>query len=101
VQLHYDEGVANHIGPEPCVGARERAGEGRSGCTESSMSICGCEIGCLAQNLALTLVYAKPLTNLQITELCGDSGHILRMISGEYLDKLRTRAHNLRKKCGQ
>ena len=27
MQVHYDEGVANHIGPEPCVGARERAGE--------------------------------------------------------------------------
>jgi hypothetical protein len=27
VQVHYDEGVANHIGPEPCVGIREEVGE--------------------------------------------------------------------------
>ena len=31
MQVHYDEGVANHIGPEPCVGARERAGEASAG----------------------------------------------------------------------
>jgi hypothetical protein len=31
VEVHYDEGVANHIGPEPCVGARERAGEASAG----------------------------------------------------------------------
>ena len=27
VQVHYDEGVANHIGPEPCGGLREEADE--------------------------------------------------------------------------
>jgi len=31
VQVHCDEGVENHIGPEPCVGARERAGEASAG----------------------------------------------------------------------
>ena len=31
MEVHYDEGVANHIGPEPCVGARERAGEASAG----------------------------------------------------------------------
>jgi hypothetical protein len=27
VQVHYDEGVAIYIGPEPCVGVREDCGE--------------------------------------------------------------------------
>src|SRR5215471_18343147 len=27
VQVHYDEGLANHIGPEPCGGLREEADE--------------------------------------------------------------------------
>jgi hypothetical protein len=31
VQVHYDEGVANHIGPEPCVGVREVLGEASAG----------------------------------------------------------------------
>jgi hypothetical protein len=31
VQVHYDEGVATHIGPKPCVGAREVAGEASVG----------------------------------------------------------------------
>jgi hypothetical protein len=30
VQVHYDEGVANHIGPEPCAVVRE-------GCSEASV----------------------------------------------------------------
>ena len=31
MQVHYDEGVANHIDPEPCVGAREDVGEASAG----------------------------------------------------------------------
>ncbi len=31
MKVHYAEGVASHIGPEPCVGARERAGEASAG----------------------------------------------------------------------
>ncbi len=31
VQVHHDEGVAIHIGPEPCVVAREGAGEASAG----------------------------------------------------------------------
>jgi len=31
VQVQYDEGVANRIGPEPCVGVREGAGEASVG----------------------------------------------------------------------
>ena len=31
VQVHYDEGVANHIGPEPCVVIREGDGEASAG----------------------------------------------------------------------
>jgi hypothetical protein len=31
VQVHYDEGVAIHIGPEPCAGAREGVGEASAG----------------------------------------------------------------------
>jgi hypothetical protein len=31
VQVHYDEGLANHIGPESCVGIREDVGEASAG----------------------------------------------------------------------
>jgi hypothetical protein len=31
VQVHYDEGVATHIGPEPCVYAREGVDEASVG----------------------------------------------------------------------
>jgi len=31
VQVHYDEGVAIHIGPEPCAGLREDVGEASVG----------------------------------------------------------------------
>jgi hypothetical protein len=31
VQVHCDEGVANHIGPEPCAGIREDVGEASVG----------------------------------------------------------------------
>ena len=31
MQVHRDEGVANHIGPEPCAGIREDVGEASAG----------------------------------------------------------------------
>jgi len=31
VQVHRDEGLANHIGPEPCAGNREGVGEASVG----------------------------------------------------------------------
>ncbi len=31
MQVHYDEGIANHIGPEPCAGIREDVGEASVG----------------------------------------------------------------------
>lgn len=31
VQVHYDEGIASHIGPEPCAGHREVVGEASVG----------------------------------------------------------------------
>ena len=31
MQVHYDEGVANHIGPEPCAGNRKDVGEASAG----------------------------------------------------------------------
>ena len=31
MRVHYDEGVANHIGPEPCAGVREDVGEASAG----------------------------------------------------------------------
>ena len=31
MRVHYDEGVANHIGPEPCVGTCEGAREASVG----------------------------------------------------------------------
>jgi hypothetical protein len=31
VRVHYDEGLATHIGPEPCAGVREDVGEASAG----------------------------------------------------------------------
>ena len=31
MQVHCDEGIANHIGPEPCAGVREDVGEASVG----------------------------------------------------------------------
>jgi hypothetical protein len=31
VKVHYDEGLARHIGPEPCAGIREGVGEASVG----------------------------------------------------------------------
>ena len=31
MEVHCDEGIANHIGPEPCVGLREDVGEASAG----------------------------------------------------------------------
>ena len=31
MQVRYDEGIANHIGPEPCAGIREDVGEASAG----------------------------------------------------------------------
>jgi hypothetical protein len=31
VQVHYGEGIANHIGPEPCVGSRKDVSEASAG----------------------------------------------------------------------
>ena len=31
MKVHYDEGIANHIGPEPCAGVREDVGEASVG----------------------------------------------------------------------
>ena len=31
MQVRYDEGLANHIGPEPCAGIREDTGEASAG----------------------------------------------------------------------
>ena len=31
MRVHYGEGIANHIGPEPCAGIREDTGEASAG----------------------------------------------------------------------
>ena len=31
MEVHYDEGLANHIGPEPCASVREDIGEASAG----------------------------------------------------------------------
>jgi len=41
VQVHYDEGIANHIGPEPCAGIREDVGEASVGERAGQPLSCG------------------------------------------------------------
>ena len=31
MKVRYDEGIANHIGPEPCIGGRKASGEASAG----------------------------------------------------------------------
>jgi len=39
VKVHYDEGLAIHIGPRPCACLREKAGEASAGeCTGQPLS---------------------------------------------------------------
>jgi hypothetical protein len=38
VQVHYDEGIANHIAPEPCAGIREGVGEASAGNVQASVN---------------------------------------------------------------
>jgi len=41
VKVHYDEGVATHVGPESCVGAREDADEALTGVRAGQpLSVC-------------------------------------------------------------
>ena len=37
MEVHCDEGVANHIGPEPCVGVREGVGEALTGVVRAGL----------------------------------------------------------------
>ncbi len=53
MQVRYDEGIANHIGPEPCVGIREGVGEASVGeCAGQPLSR---EIGLVPGADAVTL----------------------------------------------
>jgi hypothetical protein len=51
VKVRYDEGLAIHIGPEPCVGPREGAGEASAGehtgqpLSRESLNQLGCRRG--------------------------------------------------------
>ena len=41
VRVHCDEGVANHVGPEPCAGIREGVGEASVGVRAGQpLSVC-------------------------------------------------------------
>ena len=48
MQVHYGEGVAIHIGPEPCAGLREGVGEASVGeCIGQPLGLkIVCESGC-------------------------------------------------------
>ena len=49
MKVHYDEGVATHIGPEPCVGIREGVCEASAG-------------ECMGQPLSRERVFSRELT---------------------------------------
>jgi hypothetical protein len=49
VKVHCDEGVVTHIGPEPCVGIREDAGEASAGVRRQAP-----EVGAVCVNSART-----------------------------------------------
>jgi hypothetical protein len=67
VQVHCDEGVANHIGPEPCVGIREDAGEASvGGCVgQPSSREIGLVLGADAVTLAEGNTAARDIASAQ------------------------------------
>jgi hypothetical protein len=67
VQVHRDEGVTNHIGPEPCVGVREDAGEASAvECAgKSSSHEMGLVLGADAAALAAGNAAARDIASAQ------------------------------------
>jgi hypothetical protein len=79
VQVHYDEGIANHIGPEPCAGICEDVGEASVGeragqpLSRDRKLIPGADAVCLAEgNMSKSglrvwirsfQVFSKPITS--------------------------------------
>ena len=57
MQVHCDEGIANHIGPEPCAGIREGVGEASVGERASQplrrdrKDILGADAVCVAEGM--------------------------------------------------
>jgi len=55
VRVHYDEGIASHIAPEPCAGIREEVGEASAG-------------ECVGQPWSHEMVYIPDADALQYVE---------------------------------
>ena len=69
MQVHYDEGIANRIDPEPCAGIREDIGEasagGRAGqpLSRDRKLIPGADAVCVAEGNMLKSVIASAWVN--------------------------------------
>jgi hypothetical protein len=65
VQVHCDEGIANHIGPEPCAGIREDVGEASAGVragqplSHDTKLIPGADAVCVAEGKTSTRAIAS------------------------------------------
>ena len=65
MQVHYDEGIANHIGPKPCAGTREDVGEASAGeragqpLSRDRKVIPGADAVCVAEGNMLKSVIAS------------------------------------------
>jgi hypothetical protein len=65
VQVHCDEGIASHIGPEPCAGIREEVGEASAGVragqplSRDRKLILGADAVCVAEGNASACVIAS------------------------------------------
>ena len=65
MQVHYDEGIANRIGPEPCAGIREDVGEASAGeragqpLSRDRKPIPGADAVCVAEGNTLKSIIAS------------------------------------------
>ena len=81
MQVHYDEGVAIRIGPEPCAGIREGVGEASVGdrigqpLSRESLSFRGADAvrGAEGNTAGRVIASARPLGAVRDPGMCGRS----------------------------
>ena len=81
MQVHYDEGVASHIGPEPCVVVRKGRGEASAGdrigqpLSRESLSFRGADAvrGAEGNTEGRVIASARPLGAVRDPGMCGRS----------------------------
>jgi len=69
VEVHYNEGVAIHIGPEPCAGIREGVGEASVGILEQGKWLRQVVTGCFGYHAVPTNELVLGIFRHRVTRL--------------------------------